>query len=89
MVCLGLAMLGAVLPLVPGWPFGLLALGLLGARDPWLRRTVLCGRHLLRQLRRVRQPHIRRAAFAASLTLGRIWRLLVATVARGQRRRAA
>jgi hypothetical protein len=44
--CLGLGLLGALLPLVPSWPFALLAVFLLGRRDPWLRFTVISGRRL-------------------------------------------
>jgi hypothetical protein len=55
---LGIGLLGAALPIIPGWPAFILAVMLLGRRDRTLRRLHLVGRHVLRWLRRHPVPPV-------------------------------
>jgi hypothetical protein len=57
---LAIGILGALLPIIPGWPGLFVAVLLLGRRDPTLRRMHLAGRRVLRGLRTARAPHTRR-----------------------------
>jgi len=59
-ILLIIGILGWLLPILPGWPFVIPAIVLLGRRDPLLRRMHLVLRHGLRLLRRARQPRVRR-----------------------------
>lgn len=59
LICLFIAFLGFVLPIIPGWPFIVPAVVLLGRRDPLLRWLNLQVRHLLRFMRRSEQPLVR------------------------------
>jgi hypothetical protein len=49
--CLGIGVLGAILPIIPGWPAFILAVLLLGRRDRTLRQLHLVARRALRWLR--------------------------------------
>lgn len=60
-LCLFIWALGAVLPIIPGWPALIVAVVLLGRRDRTLRSMHLFGRRLLRWMRVHRTPRIRRA----------------------------
>lgn len=57
--CLGIWALGAVLPIIPGWPALIVAVVLLGRRDRTLRFMHLIGRRALRWLRRHEAPRVR------------------------------
>jgi hypothetical protein len=57
--CLGIWALGAILPIIPGWPALIVAIVLLGRRDRTLRFLHLIGRKSLRWLRQHRTPRIR------------------------------
>ncbi|NTW01830.1 MAG: hypothetical protein HGA19_11130 [Oscillochloris sp.] len=57
---LAIGILGALLPIIPGWPGLFVAVLLLGRRDPALRKLHLVGRRFLRFLRTARTPHLRR-----------------------------
>jgi hypothetical protein len=60
LLLLAIGILGLLLPVLPGWPFIIPAIVLLGRRDPLLRRTHLVVRHALRWLRRHSHPCVRR-----------------------------
>lgn len=53
-------LIGAIFPVIPGWPALLVAIVLLGRRNRGLRYMHLVGRSGLRQLRRTRFGHLRR-----------------------------
>lgn len=55
--CIGLA--GLALPILPGWPFLIPSIILLGRRDPFLRRLHLLVRMALRWLRRQQRGWLR------------------------------
>lgn len=59
-LCLGIWALGAILPIIPGWPALIVAVVLLGRRDRTLRSMHLLGRRLLRWMRLSRNPRISR-----------------------------
>lgn len=77
LVCLGLAVLGFILPIIPGWPFIVPAVVLLGRRDPSLRRMHIALRHSLRFLRRSRHHPLRRLGVRLSTEYARGRRALV------------
>lgn len=56
---LAIAALGFVLPIIPGWPFIVPAVVLLGRRDPFLRYLHLLMRRILRRMRRSRIAWVR------------------------------
>lgn len=58
-LCLGIGILGAILPIIPGWPAFILAVVLLGRRDRTLRLLHLWGRRALRWMRRAPMPQLR------------------------------
>jgi hypothetical protein len=57
-VFLGIGLLGAILPIIPGWPAFIFAILLLGRRDRTLRQLHLLGRRVLRWLRRHPVPPV-------------------------------
>jgi hypothetical protein len=56
--CLVLWALGAILPVIPGWPALIVAVVLLGRRDRSLRLMHLLGRRMLRWMRLHPAPRI-------------------------------
>ncbi len=58
-LCLFIWALGAILPVIPGWPALILAIALLGRRDRTLRLIHLVARRALRWLRRHPLPQVR------------------------------
>lgn len=73
---LAFALLGFILPILPGWPFIIPAVLLLGRRDPALRRTHLLLRHTLRWLRRSDSPLLCKLGMRLSLEYVRSKRML-------------
>jgi hypothetical protein len=58
-ILLIIGVLGLLLPILPGWPFIIPAVVLLGRRDRILRRLHLIVRVVLRWLRQTRNPVVR------------------------------
>jgi hypothetical protein len=58
-ISLGIGVAGVLLPIIPGWPGFVLAIVLLGRRDPALRHLHLLVRRALRALRRSRVRQLR------------------------------
>jgi hypothetical protein len=83
--CLGIGVLGAILPIIPGWPGFFLAVALLGRRDRSLRLTHLFGRHALRSLRRARQPLVKRIGLWVSAEYVNLRRQLLPHLDRAER----
>ncbi|GAB4207220.1 MAG: hypothetical protein OHK0022_35190 [Roseiflexaceae bacterium] len=75
--CLVIGILGCILPILPGWPFLIPAILLLGRRDPWLRHTHLALRRSLRRLRRADHPLMRKIGGRLSLEYLRSKRALL------------
>jgi uncharacterized membrane protein YbaN (DUF454 family) len=63
---LAVALLGFALPIIPGWPFIIPAILLLGRRDRALRRTHLALRRALRSMRRSEREWLRQAGLRCS-----------------------
>jgi hypothetical protein len=85
LICLGLALLGFILPIIPGWPFIIPAVVLLGRRDPMLRRLHLLVRHSLRALRRHRSPRIRQLGGRLSVEYVRGRRMIAPQIVAAER----
>lgn len=75
-ICLVIGIAGFLLPILPGWPFIIPAIILLGRRDPWLRWLHLVLRHQLRRLRRSRHPSVRSLGLRLSAEYVRSKRVL-------------
>lgn len=59
LICLAIGIAGIILPILPGWPFLIPAIALLGPRDPAIRHAHLLLRRTLRYLRTARHPFLR------------------------------
>ncbi|MEI8306035.1 MAG: hypothetical protein WCF99_03105 [Chloroflexales bacterium] len=59
-LALGVGIAGILLPIIPGWPGFVVAIVLLGRRDPALRHLHVFGRRTLRAMRRSRVRQMRR-----------------------------
>jgi hypothetical protein len=75
-----IGILGLLLPILPGWPFIIPAVVLLGRRDRVLRLTHLVVRHALRALRRARSPMLRSIGMRLSLEYVRTRRVVVPAI---------
>ncbi|NBU65182.1 MAG: hypothetical protein EBS29_11885 [Chloroflexia bacterium] len=56
-----LGIIGLIMPILPGWPFLVPGIALLGSRDPWLRVIHLGIIRLLKFCKSRRTPWIRRS----------------------------
>ncbi len=86
LVCLLVALIGFILPIIPGWPFIVPAVLLLGRRDPLLRWLNLQLRHLLRFMRRSETPLVRAVGRRLSAEYARGRRSLMPTILDLERR---
>ena len=59
LLCFGVGILGFILPILPGWPFIIPAIVLLGRRDRTLRHSHLLLRRMLRRMRGARPGWLR------------------------------
>jgi hypothetical protein len=75
-----IGILGLLLPILPGWPFIIPAVVLLGRRDRVLRHTHLVVRHALRALRRSNSPTLRSIGMRLSLEYVRTRRVVVPAI---------
>lgn len=59
--CLVLGIIGLLMPVLPGWPFLIPGIALLGSRDPWLRFIHLGIIRLLKFVKNRKTPWIHRS----------------------------
>lgn len=78
------ALLGFVLPIIPGWPFIVPAVLLLGRRDRSLRLLNVLVRHSLRKLRRSQTPWVQQIGVRLSTEYTRGRRALIPTIVRAE-----
>lgn len=88
-ICLLIALIGFILPIIPGWPFIVPAVLLLGRRDPLLRWLNMMLRHGLRAMRRSQRPWIRMLGLRLSAEYARGRRSLMPTILELERRFAS
>ncbi len=79
-----IGLLGAALPIIPGWPGIIVAVALLGRRDPTLRRLHLIVRQSLRQLRRARPGAVRNTGWQLSNQYRNMRRALLPHIIRAE-----
>lgn len=85
MIFFGLAIIGFIFPIIPGWPFIVPAILLLGQRDSTLRHSHLLLRRGLRRLRRSPNPRMRGIGQRLSSEYVRSKRMLVPTISAAER----
>ena len=84
-ICLLVALVGAVMPVIPGWPALIGAIVLLGRRDPLLRWLHLWLRRGLRALRRTRITFLRNLGVQLSFHYVRSRRALLPAIIAAER----
>ncbi|MDZ4722244.1 MAG: hypothetical protein SH847_27595 [Roseiflexaceae bacterium] len=85
LIFLFVAILGFILPIIPGWPFIVPAVLLLGRRDRSLRWLNVLVRRSLRFLRHSRTPWVRQAGIRLSTEYTRGRRALIPTIDKAER----
>lgn len=88
-ICLLIALAGFILPIIPGWPFIVPAVLLLGRRDPLLRWLNMTLRHGLRVMRRSQQPLVRMLGLRLSTEYARGRRSIMPRILELERRFAS
>lgn len=84
-ICLIIGVLGWILPILPGWPFIIPAVALLGRRDPMIRYPHLWLRRALRRMRRARQNWVRNLGVRGSTEYVRIRRIVTPMIIQAER----
>ncbi|HWQ11293.1 MAG TPA: hypothetical protein VNL77_00760 [Roseiflexaceae bacterium] len=82
---LAVGILGALLPVLPGWPFIIPAVVLLGRRDRVVRTCHLLARYALRAMRRSRIPPVRRVGLRLTAEYVRARRVAMPAIAATER----
>jgi hypothetical protein len=80
-----IGMIGAAIPIIPGWPGIIIGIAILGRRNPVLRRTHLAFRNSIRQMRRARPPVIRDAGWRFAAKYREVRRMLHPHIVRAER----
>ncbi|MBC8163480.1 MAG: hypothetical protein H7Z42_19905 [Roseiflexaceae bacterium] len=86
LICLVIGVLGWILPILPGWPFIIPAVALLGRRDPLIRHPHILLRRTLRRMRGARHAHVRALGLRASTEYMRVRRVVAPLIAETERR---
>lgn len=84
-VCLIIGVLGWILPILPGWPFIIPAVALLGRRDPMIRLPHIWLRRALRRMRRARVRWVRNLGVRGSSEYVRARRMVSPLIAQAER----
>lgn len=77
--------LGIILPILPGWPFLIPGILLLGRKDRLVRHSHLILRRILRRLRRHRRPVVRTIGSRLSIEYVRSRRMLFPAIIAAER----
>lgn len=84
-VCLVIGVIGWIFPILPGWPFIIPAVALLGRRDPMIRYPHIWFRKFLRRMRRARRQWVRQLGMRGSFEYVRIRRMVTPLIAQAER----
>ncbi len=85
MILLVIGVLGLLMPILPGWPFLIPAIALLGRRDPLIRFSHMVVRRVLRWLRKNRHPQLRRLGMRLSNEYLRMSRIIGPSILAAER----
>lgn len=84
-VCLVIGVIGWIFPILPGWPFIIPAVALLGRRDPMIRHPHIWFRRTLRRMRRARQQWVRQLGVRGSFEYVRVRRMVTPLIDQAER----
>lgn len=84
-LCLIIGVLGWILPILPGWPFIVPAVALLGRRDPLVRYPHLWLRYALRRMRRAERRWLRGLGRRASTEYVRLRHFVTPLIVQAER----